>query len=112
MDSILTSIKKQLNIMDEYTFFDSDILMDINASIAILARVGLPGALGFVVENEDTTWEQLVPNDKTLRSLVKQFIFLKTKLLFETSTMTSGVIESHNKLIEEIEWYISTIVDA
>ena len=40
MDSVLTSIKKTLGIVEEYTHFDEDLIMHINSVLSILNQSG------------------------------------------------------------------------
>ena len=40
-DSILTSIKKMLGIMEEYEHFDTDLIMHINSVLGILTQLGV-----------------------------------------------------------------------
>ena len=55
MDSILTSIKKLLGIDEEYTQFDSDIIMHINTVFLNLTQLGVGPAEGFLIEDDSAT---------------------------------------------------------
>lgn len=46
MESILTSIKKMLGISKEYTHFDEDLIMHINAALAVLGQLGVGPSIG------------------------------------------------------------------
>ena len=50
MDSILTSIKKLLGIVEEYEHFDPDIVMYINSAFSVLTQLGVGPEEGFRIE--------------------------------------------------------------
>lgn len=105
MDSILTSIKKLLGISEEYTHFDTDIIMHINSELAVLNQLGVGDAKGFAIKDSSATWEDFIHNDARLE-FVKTYIFLKVKLIFDPP-LSSAVIEAMNRNIAELEWRIS-----
>lgn len=110
MESILTSIKKLLGIPKEYEHFDADIIMHINSVFMTLTQLGVGPTEGFTIMDEDATWDEFTQNKKILES-VKSYMFLKVKLLFDSSTLTSPVIEAYNKMITEFEWRLNVAVD-
>lgn len=102
MESILTSIKKMLGIDEEYECFDVDIIIHINSVLMILTQLGVGPPEGFRIVGKTTTWDELVPNSKYLDA-IKSYIYLKVKLLFDPP-LSSAVIESTNRQINELEW--------
>lgn len=100
MFSILTSIKKLVGITEEYEAFDTDIIMHINMAIAILEQIGV-GKPGFRITDETQTWADYMNDDPKLE-LVKDYIYLKVRLIFDPPVSTSAV-ESMNRLISEYE---------
>lgn len=111
-DSILISVKKLLGITEEYTHFDQDIVMHINSVIFVLSQLGVETADGFAITGSNETWSDLLPNIDQQKSLesIKSYIYLKVRLLFDPPS-ASAVIESTNKLINELEWRINVAVD-
>jgi hypothetical protein len=108
MESILTSIKKMVNVTESDHSFDADLIVYINAAFAILKRLGVGPAGGFAITNEYATWAEFLPSEPQYE-IVKTFVYLKTKLLFDPPT-NSAVIESINKQIAEIEWQLVNMV--
>ena len=53
MESILTSIKKMLGIIEEYEQFDADLIMHINSVFMILNQIGVGPSRGFSIKGED-----------------------------------------------------------
>jgi hypothetical protein len=109
MESILTSIKKLLGIVEEYTHFDTDIVMHINSALSVLAQIGVGPAEGFSIRDSSAVWTDFVPTDARLES-VKTYVYLKVKLLFDPP-LSSAVIESTNRMIGEFEWRLQVTTE-
>ena len=113
MDSILTSIKKRLGISEEYEHFDPDIIMDINAVMGILEQLGVGPDGGFSIADKSAIWSDYLPDAPTnVLGMVKDYIYLKVKMMFDTSTMTGSAINSAESLISELEWRLNVAVDS
>lgn len=108
-DSILTSIKKMLGIMEDYEHFDLDLIIHINSIIGILTQLGVGPETGFTISDKTTTWDDwsILPTD--IES-VKTYIFLRVRLLFDPPT-NSAVTNSYEKIIQELEWRVVTAMD-
>ena len=102
MESILTSIKKMLGIPKDYEHFDEDLIMHINSVFMILQQLGVGPARGFYIEDETKTWGDFL-GDPTILQMVKSYMHLKVKLIFDP-TGSSAVSESMKQLIAEFEW--------
>ena len=109
MESILTSIKKLLGITEEYNQFDPDIIMHINSVFMILTQLGVGPAEGFSIEDDTAVWTDFIQDVKKLES-VKTYIYLKVKLAFDPP-LSSAVIESMNRLINELEWRLNVAAE-
>ena len=105
MKSILNSIKKRLGISEEYEHFDDDIIMDINSVFAILNQLGVGPSDGFSIENQDAEWNDFLCVNQKKLELVKSYVYLKVKLLFDPP-QSSFVLDSINRQISEFEWRI------
>ena len=110
MESILTSIKKLLGIAEEYTQFDADLIMHINSVFSILTQLGVGPSNGFSIEDDRATWDEFIPEGQNVE-LVKSYIHLKVKLLFDPP-LTSAVIEAMNKNIGEFEWRLNVAAES
>lgn len=109
MESILTSIKKMLGITEEYDHFDPDIIMHINSVLMILNQIGVGPEEGFRIEDDTATWGDLF-GDRIDLEIIKSYIFMKVKILFDPP-LNSGVAASYEKLINEFEWRIKTVAE-
>lgn len=103
MESILISIKKLLGIMPDYTNFDDDIIIHINTAFAMLNQLGVGPKGGFMIVDENSAWEEYTT--ETNLNMVKTYIYLKVRLLFDPPT-SSVLVESINRSIAELEWRI------
>lgn len=109
MESILTSIKKLLGIDEEYTQFDSDIIMHINSVFLNLTQLGVGPSEGFLIEDGTATWDDFIGDSNQLQA-VKSYVYLKVKLLFDPP-LSSSVTESMNRMISELEWRLNVAVE-
>lgn len=109
MESILTSIKKMLGISKEYTHFDEDLIMHINAALAVLGQLGVGPSEGFSITDKSAVWSDFVPDLSKLQ-FIKTYVYQKVKLLFDPP-QSSAAIQALNESIREFEWRINVQVD-
>ena len=109
VDSILTSIKKMLGIVEEYEQFDQDIVIHINTVLTILSQLGVGPTNGFSIKDKTATWQDFVGDNPALES-IKSYIYLKVRLIFDPP-LSSVVTSSIEKMISELEWRILVTVD-
>lgn len=104
MDSILTTIKKLLNIDEECADFDTDVIIHINSAIMRLTQLGV-GKRGFRVLSDEQTWDQFLDNRDDLEGC-KDYIYLKVKLIFDPPS-NSFVVSEMRATMEELEWTLN-----
>ena len=109
MESILTSVKKMLGITEEYDCFDPDIIMHINTAFMVLTQLGVGPASGFYIEDDTATWEEFL-EDPTKLQMVKSYMYLKVRLLFDPPA-SSVIVECMKQSINEFEWRLNVAVD-
>lgn len=109
MDGILTSVKKLLGIAEEYTQFDTDILIHINSVFLTLHELGIGPDEGFAID-EYTTWTDYISDNTLLLNAVKTYMYLKVKMLFDPS-LTSSVTDLMKEEVKELEWRMNVFVD-
>ena len=107
-ESILNSIKKLLGPGEEYAHFDQDIIMHINSVFVILYQLGV-GLKSFMIEDDSATWSDYL-DDWTNLNLIKTYIYLKVRLMFDPPS-SSSVMEAIKENIRELEWRINVEVD-
>ena len=104
---ILSSVKELLGISYEDESFDFEILMHINATLAILFQIGVEEAGDTPVIDMTTTWRELF-GDRTDLEMVKTYIYFKVKSMFDPPTNSAG-LESLNRVMKEFEWRINNL---
>lgn len=107
MDSILTSIKKLLGITEEYDCFDDDIVIHINTAFSVLNQIGIGPEDGFMIHDSSTIWDEF-EIDKTILNLVKNYIHLKVKSIFDPP-QSSSVLNAITSQLNELEWRLSVL---
>lgn len=104
-DSILDSVKKVLQIPEEYTAFDIAIIMHINTVFGTLHQLGIGPVNGFFIADNSPVWADFLDNEPLLNG-VKTYVVLKVRLLFDPPT-TSFAIAAMKDQIAELEWRLN-----
>lgn len=102
-DSILTSIKKLLGIVESDTSFDAELIMLINSALMVIMQEWYGVDHAFRIEGKSETWEDFLGETETDYEGLKQYIFLRVKMVFDPPT-NSSVIEAMKKEMEDLEW--------
>ncbi len=100
-ESILITIKKMLGTAPEDNAFDTDIKIHINTAFNHLFQLGI-GPEGFVIEDGSELWSDYLEDIDKFES-VKDYVYLKTKLIFDPPS-SSFVVEQFKKALDEIEF--------
>lgn len=108
-ESILTSVKRSVGVVEECTDFDAELIMHTNTVLTILTQLGVGPATGFSIATGTEKWSDFITDMTNLHS-IKSYVGLKVRLLFDPPT-SSAVVDSLNRLISELEWRINVTVD-
>ena len=104
-DSILTGTKKMLNLAEDYTAFDLDVITHINSAFSTLTQLGVGPVDGFMITDATKVWTDFMAPDN-LYNQIRSYIYLKVRMLFDPPT-TSFHIEAMNRQIAEMEWRLN-----
>lgn len=105
MDSILDDIKRVLGIDANYTPFDVDIIMHINAAFSTLNQLGVGPEDGFFIVDNTADWSDIGLPGVQLH-MVKTWMYLKVRSLFDPPA-TSYLIEAQRQQLAEFEWRLN-----
>ena len=105
MESILTSIKKLLGIVEECGDFDTDIIIHINSALFDLTQMGVGPQNGFSIQDDLLKWSDFL-EDSTKYEAVKTYVFLKVKTVFDPPA-SATVLEAYNRRILECEFRLN-----
>lgn len=112
INSILKSTKKKLGLNpDESTEFDADLIDAINSAISVLTQVGIGSNMGFTIHDETQTWDELLEEDPRF-NMAKTYVFDRCRLIFDTSSMSSYVLQSIQDRIREFEWRLNVAAES
>ena len=104
-DSILLTIKKMLGLDDEYTPFDTDVIIHINSALMTLNQLGIGPKGGFEISDASSTWSDFLTNSVNLGS-VKNYVYLSVKMLLDPPT-NSFVLDAMKRQVEELGWRLN-----
>ena len=107
IESILTSVKKNLGLAESYEVFDSDILLYINGVFSTLHQLGVGPEDAFMIEDKTATWDDFTAGDVRY-NMVRTYMYLRVRLLFDPPT-TQYLVEALEKQKLEHEWRLNTL---
>jgi len=108
MESILNSIKKLLggmtNVKDSEGnyFFDDDLIIHINSVLNVLTQLGVGPSDGYCIKDENDTWEDFIGSDSTLIQMVKTYVYLRVRQIFDPPS-SSSVEKASKEVMDELE---------
>lgn len=111
-ESILDSVKDAIGIKDpELTAFDSELMIMINMALNNLTRIGVGPDTGFKINKKENTWSEFLGEEDPRLESAKEYIVLQTKLLFDSNSMSSSMIDIYTQKSEEILYTLQVAVD-
>lgn len=108
--SILDSVKKVIGMDPDYTAFDEDVIMHINAKFSELYSLGVgPKTVAFEIEGQDATWADFLQG-RTNINMVKTYVCMSVRLIFDPPPTSFG-IAAVQKEIEQMGWRLNILDD-
>lgn len=107
-NSILNTIKKMLGLADDYTYFDTDIIVAINTALSELHQIGI-GSEPFAISGTTQVWSDFIGNN-TVLEMAKSYVYLKAKMIFDPSA-NSTILKAQQDMLAEYAWRINVAVD-
>jgi hypothetical protein len=100
--SILKSTKKILNIGEEDTSFDQDIITHINTAFSHLHQLGIGPEIGFVIDGAEEEWSDFLdPEENTpMLNAVKTNVYLRVRAVFDPPQLPHVMTAMNNQLLE------------
>lgn len=106
-ESILKSTKQILGLAADYTVFDLDVITHINAAFSIINQLGVGPEDPFFITDDTSLWTEFdAPPDQL--NLIKTYVYLKVRLLFDPPG-TSFLIQAANDQLKEYEWRLNIL---
>lgn len=107
-NSILDDIKHMIGLDVEYKVFDIDIITYINTTFAILRQLGANGAIS--IYDRNATWSELFGDQIDLIELIKSYVVIKVRLLFDPPA-SATIVKTYEDVLAELAWRINVLVD-
>lgn len=101
-ESILKTIKQLIGCPDDLEQFDLDLTIHINSAFAALTQLGVGPKEGYRITGPDNVWSEF-EEDTQKSSLIKDYVYIKTRLLFDPPT-SGSLMDSLKEQLKEMEW--------
>ena len=101
-ESILKTIKQLIGCPDDFEQFDLDLTIHINSAFATLTQLGVGPKEGYRITGLDNVWSEF-EEDAQKSSLIKDYVYIKTRLLFDPPT-SGSLMDSLKEQLKEMEW--------
>lgn len=111
MESILTSVKNSLGVLEEYTQFDTIIIMHINSVFSDLAQIGIGPEEGFSIEDDGALWTDFTDDNLLLNSVIS-YMYLRVKILFDPASLGSATLAAYERQIAQWEWRLNVAAES
>lgn len=108
-ESILKTIKEALGIVDDYTAFDSQIIMHINSVFMILNQIGIGPEGGYQIQDKADAWSEFIKKsdwDDESFNLVKTYIAIKVKMIWDPPS-SNALLDVYQRQIDEFEYRLN-----
>ena len=108
-ESILKTIKQLIGCPDDFEQFDLDLIVHINSAFATLTQLGVGPKEGYRITGADNEWSEFEDDIQKL-SLIKDYVYIKTRLLFDPPT-SGSLMDSLKEQLKEMEWRLYILYD-
>lgn len=93
---------------ENYEYFDTDVIVNINSAFGSLTQLGVGPTAGFKIAGDSETWDQFITDDRL--EAVKQYIYFKVRLGFDAPANSSH-ISLMKEQIAELEWRLNVMAE-
>lgn len=90
--------------------FETDLIIHINSALSTLTQLGVGSEDGFRVTGTDETWEDFVGESRDDIEMIKSYVYMKVRLMFDPP-QNSFLVDSLEKQCKEFEWRANVAVD-
>ena len=108
-ESILKTIKQLIGCPDDFEQFDLDLIVHINSAFATLTHLGVGPKEGYRITGVDNVWSEFEDDAQKL-SLIKDYVYIKTRLLFDPP-ISGSLMDSLKEQLKEMEWRLYMLYD-
>ena len=107
-NSVFNTIKSMLGPSISYDAYDMDIIVHINSALMVLGQLSVVPE-GTRIKDETTVWSDILDDRADLEG-IKEYIYLKVKMVFDPSG-SATIQNSYNERAKELEWRLHAFTD-
>lgn len=108
-DSILGTVSHMIGPNDDYTYFNTDLIVHINAAFARLCQLGVGPRSPFRISDGTAVWTDFLTEPEQMED-IRQFVYKCTKRDFDPPA-NSFLMEALNKEIDKLEWLLGSVAE-
>ena len=108
-DSILDSVKSEAGVIADDGAFDDELILHINTAFMTLRQIGVGPENPFIISDNSAVWSDFT-DDMAILPMVKAYVGLKVRLLFDPPTSSSLATAIQNS-VAEYEWRLNLEAD-
>lgn len=105
-DSILKTIRKMMGPSEDYSYFDTDLIIHINAAFSRLCQLGVGPESPFHITGVSEVWSDFI--EPAYQEEVKQYVYLKVRLVFDPPS-SGTVVNVYKEQIDMLEWTLKEV---
>lgn len=104
MESILSSVKKLLGLLEDDTSFDVDCIIHINSAFSTLNQLGVGPPQGFRIQDKTAVWSEFMDDPRF--EDVKTYTYQYVRQFFDPP-QNSFAVEAMKHQLTELAWRIN-----
>ena len=101
--SILKTIRRLIGPDEDYSYFDTQLIVHINAAFSRLCQLGVGPGTPFKITGLEEEWSDFIEDG--FQEEVKQYVFLSVKNIFDPPS-SSSVMNAYKEQIDKLEWLL------
>jgi len=108
-ESILKTISHMIGPNDDYTYFNTDLIVYINSAFSRLRQLGVGPSSPFFIRDASAVWTDFITEEGHMED-VKDFVYKRVKRDFDPPT-NSFLMEALNNEIDKLEWLLGSVAE-
>lgn len=102
-ESILKTIRRMIGPDEDYEYFDTDLIIHINAAFSRLCQLGVGPETPFRIRGLEETWYDFIEPGRL--EDVKQYVYLSVRVIFDPPA-SAVIMEAYKDQIKKLEWLL------
>ena len=104
--SILKTIRRMIGPDEDYEYFDTDLIIHINAAFSRLCQLGVGPERPFHITGDQETLYEFIEAGHLEE--VKHYIYLSVKQIFDPPA-SSTVLNAYKEQLDKLEWLLKEV---